>query len=57
MSLAGVIGVAVGQTDGRPCIRVLVARVTPGLSTAIPESLEGHPIDVLETGEIQALDS
>jgi len=55
MSLAGVAGVAVGELDGTPCIQVLVIELTEELRAAIPETLEGYPVDVQVTGEIRPL--
>lgn len=57
MSVPGVVGTAIGQCQGRPCIKVYVARKTPQLLERIPSSLEGFPLAVEETGEIRALDS
>lgn len=57
MSLPGVVGTAIGECEGKPCIKVLVARKTPELLRRIPEALEGFKVVVSETGEIRALDS
>jgi hypothetical protein len=54
MSLAGVVGTAEGSCAGRPCILVLVERLTPALRQAIPSELEGIPVEVRETGRIEA---
>jgi len=56
MSLPGVVGTAIGECEGKPCIQVLVVRKTPDLSRSIPHTLEGFPVVVVETGEIRALD-
>src|ERR1700675_1615765 len=56
MSLPGVVGTAIGEYEGKPCIQVLVLRNTPDLSKSIPPSLEGFPVVIVETGEIKALD-
>lgn len=53
MSVPGVVGVAQGLCDGRPCIKVFVARKTSDLLKAIPASVEGYPIAVEETGELR----
>ena len=53
MSLDGVVGVAIGELDGVPSIQVLVVEWTDDLKGAIPESLEGHPVDVQVTGTIE----
>ena len=54
MSLAGVVGTAEGRCAGRPCILVLVERLTPALRQAIPSELEGIPVEIRETGRIEA---
>jgi len=56
MSLPGVVGTAIGECEGKPCIQVLVLKNTPDLSRSIPPSLEGFPVVIVETGEIRALD-
>jgi hypothetical protein len=57
MSLPGVVGTAIGECAGKPCIKVLVVRNTPALRKKIPATLEGFLVAVEETGEIRALDS
>jgi hypothetical protein len=43
MSLPGVVGTAEGECYGRPCILVLVERLTPALRQAItPELSDRH---------------
>lgn len=56
MALPGVVGTAQGECEGRPCVKVLVARRTPELLKQIPSSLDGYPVAIQETGEIRALD-
>jgi len=53
MALPGVVGVAEGVCDGRPCIKVFVARKTPDVLKAIPGSVEGYPVAVEETGDFR----
>lgn len=55
MSLPGVVGTAQGLCDGHPCIRVFVIEKTPELDQKIPDSLEGYPVMVEESGKIRAL--
>ena len=57
MSLPGVVGTGQGLCEGKPCIKVFVAKKTPQLLRQIPSSLEGYTVAVQETGEIRALDS
>jgi hypothetical protein len=56
MSIPGVVGVAVGECGGKPCIRVLVDRKTAELMKKIPSTLEGFPVVVEETGPIGPMD-
>ena len=56
MSLPGVVGTAQGECEGDPCIRVLVVEKTSELLGRIPSAIEGYTVDVVETGEIKALD-
>lgn len=55
MSIPGVVGTAQGLQNDKPCITVLVIKDTPELRKKIPKTIEGYPVLVLETGEIQAL--
>ena len=55
MALPGVVGVAIGECEGNPCIKVLVVEKTPQLVNEIPPTLEGYPVVIEETGEIRAL--
>ena len=55
LSLPGVIGTAIGECGGKPCIKVLVMEKTPQLVNEIPPTLEGYPVVIEETGEIRAL--
>ncbi len=56
LSLPGVVGTAIGECDGQPCIRILVARRTPELEESIPRVADGYPVDIHESGPIRALD-
>jgi hypothetical protein len=53
LSIPGVVGVAQGLCDGRPCIKVYVAKRTAASLKAIPASVEGYPVAVEETGEFR----
>jgi hypothetical protein len=55
MSLSGVVGTAQGLCDGKPCIKVYVIKKTPELDQKIPNTLEGYPVSIEETGEFRAL--
>ena len=56
MSIPGVVGTAIGQCEGKPCIRVMVVKKTQELMKKIPSKLEGFVVEVQETGEIRARD-
>ena len=55
VALPGVVGVAEGDDDGRPCITVYVAERTRAVVARIPSELEGWPVVVRESGEFRAL--
>ena len=57
LAINGVVGVAIGESGGKACIRVLVARKDSKLIKQIPQSLEGYVIIVEKTGEMQALNT
>jgi hypothetical protein len=56
MKIPGVVGTAESRLgDGRPCVLVMVATLTPELKRALPRELEGYPVKIQETGEIHAM--
>lgn len=55
MALPGVVGTAQGLCDKLPCIVIYVIQKTPELERKIPQTLEGFPVRIEETGEIRAL--
>ena len=57
MRIPGVVGTAIGECDGTPCIKVLVVRATPDLRDAIPDSLDGYRVILDETGTVRPQDS
>lgn len=56
MSIPGVVGVGEGRLRGVPSIKVMVSKKTEVLARRIPGEIEGHPVEVEETGEIRAVD-
>ena len=56
MKIEGVVGTAQGLCDGAPCIKIYVAKKTPGLLGQIPATIAGHPVAVEETGPFKALE-
>ncbi len=56
MAIPGVVGVYIGALDnGKLCIGVMVIKKTPELEKKIPKNLEGHPVEIEETGEIKPM--
>ena len=56
MALPGVTGVAIGELEDRtPCILVLTVESPDKISGGIPDILEGHPVRLLESGEIRPM--
>ncbi|MFC1541197.1 hypothetical protein ACFL50_01965 [Candidatus Latescibacterota bacterium] len=56
MSLPYVIGTAISEINGKPCILIMVTQKTRELIDKIPKELEGYPVIIKETGEFRALD-
>ena len=57
MALPGVMGVAEGKSQGKPCIKVFLVEMKPELLKQIPDTIEGYPIKIDESGELYKLDS
>jgi hypothetical protein len=55
MALPGVVGTALGERDGEPCLKVYVVRKGPALEARIPKTVEGFAVVLQETGAIGAL--
>ncbi len=57
MALPNVVGVAIGELDnGTPCIQVLVVEETEETTHRIPKTLEGHPVQIIESGELRPME-
>jgi hypothetical protein len=54
-SLTGVVGTAIGEDRGEPCIKVFLATDDENVRESIPRVLEGYGVVVEQTGEIRAL--
>jgi hypothetical protein len=54
MALPGVIGVGRGEKNGSPTVYVMVERLSDSLRRALPDSIEGYAVDVVESGKIRA---
>lgn len=57
MAISGVAGLYVGVLDDEvtPCIKIMVVEKTAALEKALPKSLDGYPVVIVETGEIKPL--
>ncbi len=53
MALPGVVGIAVGECEGKPCIKVLVASKSQELLGKLPSTYKGYKVEVDEVGEIR----
>ncbi|UCG58743.1 MAG: hypothetical protein JSU70_04355 [Phycisphaerales bacterium] len=56
MDLPGVVGTAIGVSEGRPCIKVLTSSETASVRAKIPATIEGYQVAIEQIGEIRALD-
>jgi hypothetical protein len=56
MDIPGVQGTAIGMSDGKPCIVILSSVKASQLRDRIPETVQGYPVTIKETGTFQALD-
>ncbi len=54
MAVPGVVGVAIADCGGNPCIRVMVEKKTAELARRVPQKLGGYGVDIAETGKIRA---
>jgi hypothetical protein len=57
LELPGVVGVGVGQSAGKRCIKVFVAQSDDRTLAELPHSIEGWPVVVDNCGDIRALES
>ena len=55
MVMPGVVGVAQGESQGKPCVRIFVVERNSEFLKLIPSMLEGYPVQVKESGEFRAL--
>jgi hypothetical protein len=56
MAIPGVVGVAIGQHEDKPCILILTAFGTEEVRKKIPSHVGGYAVIIQYTGEIRALD-
>jgi hypothetical protein len=57
LALEGVVGVGRGLCHGEPCVKVMVITKTPDLARKIGARLDGYPVEIIESGEIRAIES
>jgi len=57
MAVPGVVGVAEGESKGKPCIRVFVVDRNSELLKHLPENLEGYLLKIEESGDFRALNT
>lgn len=53
--MRGVVGVGIGQKDGKDTIRIYVAEDLPKIRTKIPDSLDDVPVEIVVSGPFKAL--
>lgn len=54
MALPGVVGVAEGEFNGKPCIKVFIRDKNHDLLRQIPKTIEGFLLQIEESGEFRA---
>jgi len=54
MAVRGVTGTGLGECKGAPCVVVFVATDSQRLRDALPDTLDGYPVDVRVSGEVRA---
>jgi hypothetical protein len=54
LEIPGVVGVAQGGRSGQGVVQILVERRTPDLLARLPQTLDGYPVAVVESGEIRS---
>jgi len=57
MAVPGVVGVAEGEYEDKPCIKVFVVERNSELLRQIPGNIEGYPLQIEESGKFHALDN
>ncbi len=56
MAVPGVAGVAIGESKGKPCIRVFTSCRPDELHSKIPSTVDGYTVIVEQTGTIRTLE-
>jgi hypothetical protein len=55
MKMRGVVGVGIGQKDGKDIIRIYVEKENPKILSRIPQALDDIPVEVVVSGTFRAL--
>jgi hypothetical protein len=55
MRMRGVVGVGIGQKNGKDTIRIYVAEDLPKIRMKLPESLDDVPVEIVVSGPFKAL--
>lgn len=56
MAIPGVEGTGIGLCGGKPCIKVYSSITAEELQGMIPQTVEGYPVTVEETGTFRAFE-
>lgn len=56
MAIPGVVGTAIGQSRGKPCILIFTSLNPAELSSKIASTIGGYPVLIEQTGDIHALE-
>lgn len=54
LKIDGVVGVAQGEKDNAPCVVVFTAAPSETLKNKIPETVDGFPVVLFDSGPISA---
>ena len=56
MAIPGVEGTGIGLCGDKPCIKVFSSRTAKELQEMIPQTIEGYPVTIEETGSFRAFE-
>jgi hypothetical protein len=56
MQVGGVAGTGQSWLDDAPCIVVMVEQDSDEVRSKLPEAIEGYRVQIVQTGQISALD-
>lgn len=56
MTVAGVVGTAIGEADGKACITILADSDAEQIQKKIPPVVDGYRVVIRDIGEIRALE-